>query len=127
MSDTSVIVHADKTVIKITGLSVRGLDTRALEKILCDRFGTVVRVIGVTGESIEMDLYGSPDEALLQDEAGTLRAISLCEGITATEVAQMASAERIVPVDWAAVPERTPCARERWMTYEKGLHPSDGR
>ncbi len=126
MAETAVIVHADKTVMRITGLRVQGLDTRALEQLLAERLATAVRVIGVTGEAVEMDVYGAPDEAVLRDEAGILRAVSLCEGITATEVAHMALSERILPVDAADIPEKTPCARERWMRYEHLHHPDRG-
>ena len=60
MAETAVIVHADKTVMRITGLRVQGLDTRALEQLLAERLATAVRVIGVTGEAVEMDVYGAP-------------------------------------------------------------------
>lgn len=46
MAETAVIVHADKTVMRITGLRVQGLDTRALEQLLAERLATAVRVIG---------------------------------------------------------------------------------
>ena len=71
MAETAVIVHADKTVMRITGLRVQGLDTRALEQLLAERLATAVRVIGVTGEAVEMDVYGAPDEAVLRDEGGS--------------------------------------------------------
>ena len=36
MADENIIVYTDKTVVKVQGLDVKGLDTRALEKILMD-------------------------------------------------------------------------------------------
>ena len=32
MADENIIVYTDKTVVKVQGLDVKGLDTRALEK-----------------------------------------------------------------------------------------------
>ena len=84
MADENIIVYTDKTVVKVQGLDVKGLDTRALEKILMDKFHSVVRVIGVTGSSIDMDIYGIDPEQIQKDEHGLIQAISTTEGVTAT-------------------------------------------
>ena len=57
MEHEYIIAHADKSVLKISGLEVKGLNTKQLEKILGDKLHTFVRVIGVTGNNIEMDVY----------------------------------------------------------------------
>ena len=88
MADENIIVYTDKTVVKVQGLDVKGLDTRALEKILMDKFHSVVRVIGVTGSSIDMDIYGIDPEQIEKDEHGLIQAISTTEGVTATELAK---------------------------------------
>ena len=115
-----IIAHANKTVLKIHGLKVKGLNARALEETLTTRLRSVVRVIGVTGESVDMDVYGLDEQSILKDEAGIIRAVSLTEGITATEVAKIACATKIVPVDYNAIPDlRVGCAKERWMNVNK--------
>ncbi|MDL2210527.1 hypothetical protein LJC26_06960 [Desulfovibrio sp. OttesenSCG-928-O18] len=113
-----VLVQVDKTVVRVTGITVRGLDTRQVESLVREALGgNIVRVIGVTGDSLEMDVYGLDEAAVLRAGDGLIRAVSMAEGITAADVAQMDSvtAIRSVPVD--AVPEAVPgrCARERWL------------
>ena len=116
-NDTFILAHADKAVLKIQGLTVTGLDTRELEQSLTEKIGGVVRVIGVTGTSIDMDIYGLDDTAVLQDESGIIRAISLIPGVTATEVTTLASLEKITPVHIDHIPPRQGgCAKERWLT-----------
>jgi hypothetical protein len=112
-----IIVLADKTVLRVAGLTVRGLKPPELEKALADRLGTPVRVIGVTGRSVDMDVYGMEPEAVLADEEGAISAISAVEGITASEVTHMASARRAVDVDLERLPRPMPadgCRAERW-------------
>lgn len=112
-----IIAHADKSVLKISGLKVRGLNTRQLEELLGEKLQTFVRVIGVTGENIEMDVYGIDPEQVRRDEKGLLETVVLTEGITATDLARLTCSEKIVEVDFASIPD-TPisaCAQERWM------------
>ena len=110
-----VIVHADKTVLKIRGLKVKGLDAQALEQTLSNCLQSAVRVIGVTGSSIDMDVYGMEEQSILKDEAGIIRAISLTEGITASEVTQIACAKKSISVNFDEIPKRLAgCAAERW-------------
>ena len=114
--DNYVIAHADKTVLRIHGLKIKGLNAAALEKTLTSRLQSVVRVIGVSGSSIDMDVYGLDEESILKDEAGIISAVSLCEGITAAEVAKIAYAKKIVPVNYDDIPVRPEsCAKERWL------------
>ncbi len=62
MSQEYIIAYADKSVLKISGLSVKGMSTTEVEKLLQDKLQAIVRIIGVTGESIEMDVYDAePD------------------------------------------------------------------
>ena len=56
MEHQYIIAHADKSVLKISGLTVKGLNTLQIEELLAAKLKTAVRVIGVTGESIEMDV-----------------------------------------------------------------------
>ena len=115
LNEEHVIVHADKTVLKIRGIKVKGLNAHALEEMLTRRLQSLVRVIGVTGNSIDMYVYGIDEESILKDETGIIRALSLSEGITATELTEIALAEKIVPVDYDMIPGRKDgCAKERW-------------
>ena len=117
MNDSKIIVQADKTVIKIHNLSVKGLNTQELENILINKLESMVRVIGVTGSSLEMDVYGLDEEAILKNEAGFIQAISLAEGITASEVTAIAYAKKICDVDFDHIPpkEGHSCMKERWL------------
>ena len=49
MAEEFIIAYADKSVLKISGLSVKGMSTTQVEQILQDKLQTIVRVIGVTG------------------------------------------------------------------------------
>ncbi len=120
MEQNQVIVYADKTVIKVSGMDIHGVDTQEVERLLTERFHTVVRVIGVTGSSIDMDVYGIDPEQILRDEQGVIRTISAAEGITPLEVARLAKAERITEADFDHIPEWKDgrCAGERWRFHD---------
>lgn len=116
-----ILVQVDKTVVKITGLSVRGLDTTELERLLQQRLHSMVRVIGVTGDRLELDIYGVEDEDILRDETGIVHAVSLARGITVSDVAQMESVEKIRAVPFDRIPPHRPgqCRAERWMSFDR--------
>ena len=118
-NSNNIIVYADKTVLKVQGLDIHGLNTTEVERLLMDKFKTIVRVIGVTGNSIDMDVYGIDPEQILKDEKGVIKTIAAAEGVSPLEVAKLA-AERIVEVDFNSVKERDGnyCARERWLTND---------
>jgi hypothetical protein len=114
-----IIAHVDKSVLKISGLQVKGLNTQKLEQILKEKIQTLVRVIGVTGEEIQMDVYDIEPDQVQRNANGLIEAISLVEGITATEVTKISCSEKIVEVDFDRIPDRSMCgcAMERWMKY----------
>ena len=114
-----IIAHADKLVLKISGLEVKGLNAKMLEDILTEKLKTFVRVIGVTGEGIEMDVYGVEPEKIRRDEKGLMESIALAEGITVTDLAKMACSDKIVNVDYNSIPDepKSSCAMERWIEY----------
>lgn len=120
MEQQFVIAHADKTVLKISGLHVNGLNTRQLEKLLEDRLHAFVRVIGVTGDRVEMDVYNLDPEQIAQDEYGLIQTVALAEGITASEVSAISCNKKIVEVDFDAIPRQpiSDCPRERWMKFK---------
>lgn len=117
MTHEYIIAHADKSVLKITGLEVKGLNTKQLEQILADKLHTFVRVIGVTGENIEMDVYNIEPDQVRKDEKGLVESIVLTEGITVTDLTKISCSEKIVEVEYDSIPEEpiSECARERWM------------
>ena len=131
--DERIIALIDKTILRITGLRVGGLRPPDVEACLADRLGTPVRVIGVTGESLQLDVYGLVPEQIQRDAEGLLKALSAVEGITVTDVVRMASAPMAVDVDMDRLP-RSPlaggCRAERWRirgpTANSHHHP-DGR
>jgi len=117
LNDSQIIVQADKTVVKINNLRIKGLNTRSLENILIDKLQRMVRIIGVTGSSIEMGVYGLDEEAILKDSEGFIKAVSLAEGITASEVTAIAYAKKICQVDFEHIPSKEghACMKERWL------------
>jgi hypothetical protein len=112
-----IIAYADKSVMKISGLRVKGLNTKQLEHTLIEKLRTLVRVIGVTGEDIEMDVYDIEPDLIKRNEKGLIEAISLTEGITVTEISKLMCSEKIVEVDFDKIPDQpiSGCAKERWM------------
>lgn len=119
--ETRILVQVDKTIVKITGLSVRGLNTRQLEDILRQRLKTLIRVIGVLGDSLEMDVYGLDEEAVRRNEAGLIEAIALADGISVSDVTRLGSVERARRVDFDAIPPHGEglCPAERWLPIGK--------
>lgn len=114
-----IIAAADKSILKISGIQVQGLNTRDLEQRLIQRLHTLVRVIGVTGDRIEMDVYGLEPEQIRRDKQQLINAVSLVEGVSATEVCTLAVSEKIVEVDIQQLPDKPyyGCARERWVQF----------
>lgn len=117
LSDSQIIVQADKTVIKVSNLSIKGLNAQQLEHILINKIGSMVRIIGVTGSSIEMDVYGIDEIDILKDEEGLIKAISLADGITVDEVTKVSYAKKIRKVDFDNIPSKEgyACSVERWL------------
>lgn len=111
-----IIAYVDKTIVKITGLRIKGIKPFEVEKILQERIGRTVRVIGITGDSLQLDIYGLEPEAIRLDEQGIIQAISLIPGLTATEVTQIDRAEKARRVDIIELTEvaESACPKERW-------------
>ena len=117
MDDSKVIVQVDKTVVKITGIDVKGLNIQQLEALIKDRLKSVVRIIGVTGSSLEMDVYGVEEEDVLKEGDGIIKAVALADGITLTDLAQISPVSKIKTVNIDDVPEymEGQCMKERWL------------
>ena len=115
--DNKVIVQVDKTVVKITGVDVKGLNIQELEVLLKDKLKSMVRIIGVTGSSLEMDVYGIEEEDVLKEENGIIKAVALADGITLTDLAQISSVNKIKTVDINDGPSYSEgqCMKERWL------------
>jgi hypothetical protein len=115
--DTKIIVQVDKTVVKVTGLEVKGLNIQQLEEIIIDKLKSVIRIIGVTGNSIEMDVYGVEEEDILREEDGIIKAIALADGITISDLSTLSSVKKIQSVDINYIPEYIEggCKGERWQ------------
>lgn len=115
--DTKIIVQVDKTVVKVTGLEVKGLNIQQLEEIIIDKLKSVIRIIGVTGNSIEMDVYGVEEEDILREEDGLIKAIALAEGITTSDLSALSSVKKIQSVDINSIPDYIEggCKGERWQ------------
>ncbi len=121
MEHEYIIAHADKSVLKISGVKIKGLNTAQIEKILEERMKTFVRVIGVTGDAVEMDVYNIDPEQIRRDEKGVIEAVSLAEGITVTDLTKMACSEKILDVNFDDIPDQplSACAKERWIKWRK--------
>ncbi len=119
-NNQKIIAYADKTILKISNVTIKGLNTKELENSLMEKLNTIVRIIGVTGENIEMDIYNLSTEDVLRDSQGIIKAVSLSEGIKAENVMNL-SAEKAVQVDINNIDmiKNISCARERWQSYER--------
>jgi hypothetical protein len=119
--ETGIIAYVDKAVVKISGLKVSGLKPYELEGKIEESIDSRVRIIGVTGDSIDMDIYGMDKDSVYKNESGIVKAISMTEGITASDVIKIDSAEKIFEVDYKDIPngEYEGCARERWLNVPK--------
>lgn len=117
MNQAFIIVHADKSVMRISGIQVKGLNTQKLERILTNKLQALVRVIGVTGSEIEMDVYDIEPDHVIRNEKGLIEVLSLAEGITASDVTKISCSEKIVEVEFDRIPDQpiSACAREKWM------------
>ena len=115
---TAVMIQVDKTVVKVTGLSVKGLNIQDLEAKLREKVAGIVRIIGVTGDSLEMDVYGVDEEYILRNEEGIIKAVSMAEGIKTNDLTALASVKSIQSVDIDHIPEYVgPCSGERWHRH----------
>lgn len=117
MESQFIIAHVDKTVLRISGLEIKGMNTRQLEEILSHRLKSFARVIGVTGEHIEMDVYNLDPEKIQKDANGVIQAIALADGITLTDLTKVSCNEKIKDVAFSEIPEEhiSDCPRERWI------------
>lgn len=115
--NTRILVQVDKTVIKVTGLSVQGLNISELEEKLQERLKSMVRIIGVSGDCLEMDVYGVEEEDILRDEDGIIRTITLARGIRVSDVTAMEHVKKIRSVPFDQIPAYHPgdCRAERWL------------
>lgn len=115
--DENIYVQVDKTVVKITGLSVKGLNIQQLERLLQDRLKTMTRIIGVTGSSLEMDIYGIDEADILRDAQGLIQTVALAEGIRVSDVTALSQVEKIHQADIDHIPPYDPrgCMGERWL------------
>lgn len=116
-NNTNVFVQVDKTVVKITGLSVKGLNIQQLEQLLQEKLHSMTRIIGVTGNSLEMDVYGIEEEDILRNSQGLIQTLALTEGIRTSDVTQLSQVAKIKSVDIDHIPEYDPqgCRGERWL------------
>ena len=117
MDDKKTIVQVDKTIVKVSGLKVKGLNIQQLEGILADKLKSIIRIIGVTGSSIDMDVYGVDEEAILQAEDSLIKAISLADGISISDMSSLSSVKKVQSVDIDNVSDymKNGCRREGWM------------
>lgn len=117
MREDSIIAYVDKTIVRITGLTICGLKPNLVEKTLAEYINHPVRVIGVTSDSLQMDIYGLEEEAVLRDEEGIVKVISTVPGLLATEVAKIDRTDsiRTVTADQLLKMDKAVCAKERWL------------
>lgn len=115
--NVKVLVQVDKTVIKLTGLSVHGLNINELEELLKNKLKSMVRIIGVSGDRIEMDVYGVEEENILRNEQGIIQTVALARGITVSDITKMEHVKKIRTVDVKDIPAYDPtgCKAERWL------------
>lgn len=117
--DTQILVQVDKTVVKLIGLSVKGLNIQQLEALLQEKLKSLVRIIGVTGNSLEMDIYGLEEADILRDKEGLIKTIATADGITVSDVAKISQVRKIQSIDIHRIPPYVEkgCRGERWAGH----------
>lgn len=115
-----IVAYIDKTIVKISGIKVQGIKPIEVEKLVSERIGRPIRVIGVTSDSLEMDVYGLEPEAILRDNTGIIKAISMVPGLLAADVARIDSAEKAQPVSAEELTRSggAACPRERRLARQ---------
>ena len=81
------------------GLLIFNKIPEELEKKIYSIFKRPVRVVGVTSESLEMDIYDLPPERIIKDPQGIIKVLSLVPGLTATEISKISKLEKAKAVD----------------------------
>ena len=96
-----------------------GDQPQAIEKIVDSIRGGAQysTLIGVTGSSIEMDVYDIDPEQVRKNADGVIDTIALAEGISVSDVTSLSCSDRIVPVDFNNIPDEpiSDCPMERWI------------
>ncbi|ABB15547.1 hypothetical protein [Carboxydothermus hydrogenoformans] len=122
MGSVRIIAYIDKTVVKIVGFKIDRINLMEIEKKLIEILKRPVRVIGVSGESLEFDVYELPPEQVYRNERNIIEAIAN-EGIEGVEVAKIVKAEQVPEVnldDLILKPdEEYNCPAERWLRWKK--------
>ncbi|WP_425058331.1 hypothetical protein SCACP_29800 [Sporomusa carbonis] len=113
-----IIAYVDKTVVKITGLQIDRINLTEIEKKIISILNRPVRVIGVSGEGLEFDVYEFPPEQVFRNEHNIIEAIAN-EGIKGTEVAKIVKAEHVPEIEFEELildsGEEFGCPSERWL------------
>ncbi|MBD3346397.1 MAG: hypothetical protein GF401_15195 [Chitinivibrionales bacterium] len=117
---SKIICYADKCMLKIEGLSVKGLRPVELEKSLSQKLNTVVRVIGVTGDRLDMDIYGMKESDIERNSEGIVVAVAAAEGITIADVKKITLNDGCINININEVaPVNVPgCAGQRWRSCD---------
>lgn len=113
-----IIAYIDKTVVKIVGFKIDKINLAEIEKNIINILNRPVRVIGVSGEGLEFDVYNFPPEQIFKNERNIIEAIAN-EGIKGAEIAKIVKAEHIpeVKIDDLILKqgEENLCPAERWL------------
>lgn len=116
-----IIVYVDKTVVKIVGLTIERVNLAEIEAKLIDVLKRPVRVIGVSGDKLEFDVYGIPPEQLYINENNIIEALAN-EGIKGAEVAKILQAEKVPEIPYDELVEHTAnyrgCPAEKWLKWK---------
>ena len=115
-----IVAYVDKTIVKITGINVHGMKPNELEKKVAENIGCPVRVIGVSSDSIQMDVYGLSPEAIMRNEQGIIKTISLVPGLTAMDVAHIVDAKKALQISSEELLQRrrTSCPKQNWVGFD---------
>jgi hypothetical protein len=113
-----IIIYVDKTVVKVVGLKIDRINLTEIEKKLIERLNRPVRVIGVSGEGLEFDVYEFSPEQVLKNEWNIVEVIAN-EGITGTEVARIVKAEQVPEIAFddlvSITAQKGGCTAEKWL------------
>lgn len=117
-----VIAYIDKTMVKIVGFNMNGLKPYQIEDKLQEILSRQVRVVGVSGNSLEIDVYNIAPEDIWRNEEGIIKAITTCEGLSGEEIAKIATAEKAPEISLEKLKKESKgaiCPRERRLRCDE--------
>lgn len=119
--EDKVIVYVDKTMLSISGIDIKGLNTYEVESLLKENLGQEARIIGVTSTNLQFDIYGASEVSLSEIAGSIVKVISMSEGITCSDIVEISDNDKVVEIEYNEIPHDEKikgCIGERWIKFK---------